>query len=79
MINLISFLILTLALFVMMVFLSRRGPLQNQKMFLVLALAGWVTAASVFVLQESVHDQILSDQQKNELPSQMIQIPLPKK
>ena len=72
MINLISFLILTLSLFVMMVFLSRRGPLQKQKMFLALALAGWVAAASVFVLQESVHDQILSDQHKTVLPLQML-------
>ena len=77
MINLFAFLILTLSIFVSLIFLSRRGPLQKQKMFLALALAGWVAAASVFVLQESVHDQILSDQHKTELPSQMI--PLPQK
>ena len=75
MINLISFLILTLSLFVMMVFLSRRGPLQKQKMFLALALAGWIAAAGVVVAQESIHHRAITDQHKTELPSQMIPLP----
>ena len=75
--NLISFLILTMALFVMLVFLSRRGPLQRQKTFLALALAGWIAAAGVVVTQEAVHHRVISDQHKTELPSQMI--PLPQK
>ena len=75
--NLISFLILTMALFVMLVFLSRRGPLQRQKTFLALALAGWIAAAGVVVVQESIHHRAISDQSKTgELPSQML--PLPK-
>ena len=77
MINLTAFLILTLALFIMMIFLSRRGPLQNQKTFLVLALAGWIAAAGVVVVQESIHHRAITDQCKTiELPSQML--PLPK-
>ena len=72
MINLISFLILTLALFVMMVFLSRRGPLQKQKMFLALALAGWIAAAGVVVVQESIHHRSIIGECKTELPSQML-------
>lgn len=76
MINLISFLILTLSVFVSLIFLSRRGPLQRQKTFLALALAGWIAAAGVVVAQESVHYRVIADQSKtNELPSQMIPIP----
>ena len=77
MINLISFLILTLSIFVSLIFLSRRGPLQQQKMFLTLALAGWIAAAGVVVMQESIHHRAITDQCKTELPSQMIPIPLP--
>ena len=77
MINLTAFLILTLALFIMMISLSRRGPLQNQKTFLVLALAGWIAAAGVFVIQESVHEKIIIGESKTKLPSQIIPIPLP--
>ena len=73
MINLLAFLILSMALFVMMVFLSRRGPLQKQKMFLVMALAGRIAAAGIFVIQESVHHRVITDQCKTiELPSQML-------
>ena len=73
MINLLAFLILSMALFVMMVFLSRRGPLQKQKMFLVMALAGWIAAAGIFVIQESVHHRAITDQCKTiEMPSQML-------
>ena len=76
MINLISFLILTLSLFIMMIFLSRRGPLQNQKTFLVMALAGWIAAAGIFVIQESVHHRAITGECKaGELPSQMIPLP----
>ena len=77
MINLLAFLIFTLSLFVSLIFLSRRGPLQNQKTFLALALAGWIAAAGVVVTQEAVHHRVISDQHKTELPSQMI--PLPQK
>ena len=77
MINLIAFLILTLALFIVSIFLSRRGPLQNQKTFLALALAGWMIAAGVVVAQESIHHRVIADQHKTELPSQII--PLPQK
>ena len=77
MINLISFLILTLSVFVSLIFLSRRGPLQRQKTFLALALAGWIAAAGAVVAQESVHHRVIADQhQTGELPSQMV--PLPK-
>ena len=73
MINLLAFLILSMALFIMMIFLSRRGPLQNQKTFLVMALAGWIAAAGIFVIQESVHHRVITDQCKTiELPSQML-------
>ena len=75
MINLIAFLMLTMALFVMLVFLSRRGPLQRQKTFLALALAGWIAAAGVVVAQESIHHRAITDQHKTELPSQMIPLP----
>ena len=71
MINLISFLVLTLAIFVFLVCLSRRGPLQAQKMFLAMALAGWIAAAGVFVLQEAIHERIIVGECKTELPSQM--------
>ena len=77
MINLIAFLILTMVLFIVLVFLSRRGPLQKQKTFLALVLAGWIAAAGVVVAQESVHHRVIADQHKTELPSQMI--PLPQK
>ena len=78
MINLISFLILTLSLFIVMIFISRRGPLQNQKTFLALALTGWMIAAGVVVIQESVHHRAITGECKaGELPSQMI--PLPQK
>ena len=77
MINLISFLTLTLALFILLIHLSRRGPLQNQKIFLALALAGWIAAAGVVVAQESIHHRVISGECKTgELPSQML--PLPK-
>ena len=76
MINLIAFLILTLALFIVSIFLSRRGPLQQQKMFLTLALAGWIAAAGVVVMQESIHHRAIIDPSKTgELPSQMIPLP----
>ena len=75
MINLISFLTLTLALFILLIHLSRRGPLQNQKIFLALALAGWIAAAGVVVAQESIHHRAITDQHKTELPSQMIPLP----
>ena len=76
MINLISFLILTLSLFIMIIFLSRRGPLQKQKTFLALALAGWIVAAGVVVVQESIHHRAILGECKTEQPSQML--PLPK-
>ena len=77
MINLIAFLILTLALLIVSIVLSRRGPLQKQKTILVLALAGWIAAAGVVVVQESIHHRAITDQCKTiELPSQML--PLPK-
>ena len=77
MINLLSFLILTFSIFIMMIFLSRRGPLQNQKAFLALAFSGWIIAAGVFVVQESIHYRVISGECKtSELPSQML--PLPK-
>ena len=76
MINLIAFLILTLALFIVSIFLSRRGPLQNQKTFLALALAGWMIAAGVVVAQESIHHRAILGECKTEQPSQML--PLPK-
>ncbi len=75
MINLISFLILTLSIFVSLIFLSRRGPLQRQKTFLALAFTGWMIAAGVFVMQESIHHRVIFDQHKTELPSQMIPLP----
>ena len=73
MINLLAFLILSMALFIMMIFLSRRGPLQNQKTFLALALTGWMIAAGVVVIQESIHHRAITDQCKTiEMPSQML-------
>ena len=75
MINLISFLILTLSVFVSLIFLSRRGPLQRQKTFLALALAGWIAAAGVVVVQESIHHRSITGECKTELPSQMIPMP----
>ena len=72
MINLISFLILTLALFILLIHLSRRGPLQHQKLFLALALAGWIAAAGVVVVQESIHHRSIIGECKTELPSQML-------
>ena len=78
MINLMLFLILTLAIFVMLLFLSRRGPLQKQKTLFVLALVGWIAAAGVVVVQESIHHRAINGECKTgELPSQMI--PLPQK
>ena len=77
MINLLAFQILTLALFVILIHLSRRGPLQRQKTFLALAFTGWMIAAGVVVVQESIHHRAITDQCKtSELPSQML--PLPK-
>ena len=71
MINQIALFLMTIVLFALLLYQQK---IKNKKVFLTIAFTGWLIVSGVVVMQETVHQKIISQDYKTSgFPSQQVQ------